>query len=901
MMMMRLNIQTKKIVSEWFHVGWDFLTREWSSVCLWYGYGISAAAMIHLAIHDYFFQGFIISKLSAPTPLDQPERYLPHVFMFFVAILLAIALSIHGFLVRGLRSWLTGVTSGLNFLSFVSGFIPFVLSANNIKVCAVVSLASVGMCLLVSLMLHEISEFRSQRVLSEDALKIPAQIRSLVGTQLSGSDDPIRTWKEDSFGRAIIVESISFKLLISESPVVALFGDFGSGKTSVLNLLRSHLEKKAIVVSFTTWLPGSQETLISYLLGDIATECQRQYIVPGLRKSTRRLAKALAQNVPLLKSYLDSLPAETQKDDIDSFRTALARLPKRVIVLLDELDRMEKAELITLLKVIRGLSTLPKVSFVCAGERKTIAEIVKDGFNDRSNAYFEKFFPTSVLIPKAPLAMLRKVGIQRLVDTFIRRGWLENQSEIDSLRTQLDAIWNERITPFCQTPRAIGSLANDVDAAAFRLKHEVHPIDLILIELLRRFKPAIYEIVGRNPVALTGGESILRGGSLLLEKEKTRLAEQLVKDLKEAVRNEEELKQIKGILDELFPHFQKTNGESVPRRGAPETHEKFGPHVSQPRIFSAYFELELPENVFSHAELRVLLNGMDNATDHRQAELQFLTTFEAMEKGSLLRDDFLAQVAEAAKTVPLLTARSLVKVLMLAAHAYTYDMLAAFGEAGHVLRIVIRVAVRIPTFERFALLEGCIHDATDDTMALNILTRLTGRHDDFDLEVSIAQLHPAFIKRMRMRYGMEVDVVHVDMSTSDPWAFNYWGSISEVEGVTNDPEDRAIQRDFWLRYINGSRSRLADAFRKFFMPPNVNYSGDPTSFVENKLPLLDLRTLDMNLPYEDDLTDMDRQSLRVLRRLINGEFKNGIGPSELYTNEEDDEGFTSGENAAASA
>ena len=116
-----------------------------------------------------------------------------------------------------------------------------------------------------------------------------------MGTQLSESDDPIESWAEDTLGRAALIDSLSVKLLISKAPVIALFGEFGSGKTSILNLLREHLQGKAIVVSFRTWLPGSQETLTSYLMADIANECQKHYMVPGLRKSAGRLANALSQ------------------------------------------------------------------------------------------------------------------------------------------------------------------------------------------------------------------------------------------------------------------------------------------------------------------------------------------------------------------------------------------------------------------------------------------------------------------------------------------------------------------------------------------------------------------------------------------------------------------------------
>src|ERR1039458_4023813 len=95
----------------------------------------------------------------------------------------------------------------------------------------------------------------------EDDLRVSPHVRSLAGTQLSDSDDPISTWKEDALGRASLVDSMCVKLMIAKSPVLAVFGEFGIGKTSTLNLLSEHLSDKAIVVSFSTWLPGSQETL----------------------------------------------------------------------------------------------------------------------------------------------------------------------------------------------------------------------------------------------------------------------------------------------------------------------------------------------------------------------------------------------------------------------------------------------------------------------------------------------------------------------------------------------------------------------------------------------------------------------------------------------------------------
>jgi predicted KAP-like P-loop ATPase len=217
-----------------------------------------------------------------------------------------------------------------------------------------------------------------------------------------------------------------------------------------------------------------------------------------LRSSARRIADALSDTVPALKGLLRLFPANTQKDDIESLKRALSRLPKRVVVLLDELDRMERAELLSLLKVVRGIASLPNVSFVCAAERKKLTETVCEDSDDDANLYFEKFFPSSVQIPKSDPQALQNAGIERLVSALRSRQWFKDEAEVTQYREDLDKIWPARVAYWIRNLRAIGLLANDVSVAAAPLRRQVDPVDLTLIEMLRRFKPKVYDIISRE-------------------------------------------------------------------------------------------------------------------------------------------------------------------------------------------------------------------------------------------------------------------------------------------------------------------------------------------------------------------------------------------------------------------
>src|SRR5260370_35224695 len=101
-----------------------------------------------------------------------------------------------------------------------------------------------------------------------------------------------------------------------------------------------------------------------------------------------------------------------------------------------------------------------------------------------------------------------------------------------------------------------------------------------------------------------------------------------------------------------------------------------------------------------------LVRTMEHAADESDRGRAFLDALESMGKGTLKRDDFLRKLAEAAtKSLSLPVGKALVRAAVKAADKYVYDTLAPFGEAGHVLRIVLRIAKRRAPTDRVALLE----------------------------------------------------------------------------------------------------------------------------------------------------------------------------------------------------
>ena len=618
--------------------------------------------------------------------------YLRYIIVATAAILIATGLWGPSLAARGIKSWWTGATSGLPLAAFVFSAAIFLFSDGTVWHCLLFDLGAILVFFVVASCLYFRAQTRGGFVEREEDVYLSEAELDCVGTREVESDDPIRSWSQDALERAPLINAISFSLLMGKVPVLALLGEFGSGKTSIFNLLRDHLQHKAIVVSFSTWLPGSSETLSTYLLGDIARECGRHYVAPGLRRDARKIAAALAKSVPVLNDFSEMLSSSTQWQDVQSLADAISRLPKRVIVLLDEVDRMQRKEILALLKIVRGVSTSPNLSFVFAFDRRTVERAVCKAFDSDSNVYFEKFFPVTVRVPVADGEVLRNIGIHRLVGTLRRRRWFEIDLDESEFIKQIEKIWNELIAPFCQTPRAVGLLANDVGVAASSLKGEINPVDLTLIELLRRFEVSVYEIVWRYRDILTGGEDLLSPSfRYQSDHEKGRRKRQLVVELDKAVEDPDRLETIRTMLDYMFPLYSKIDERrlrSVPARWRKEdVHDQ---KICDPSLIAAYFRYKLPQDLFSSRELTAFLRKFEEAPDAKKKEREFLTLFESMAKGDPRRDNFLEKLSDRVPKMGQATATSLVPICMKAAHAYVYDLgFVGVAEAGHVLRILM--------------------------------------------------------------------------------------------------------------------------------------------------------------------------------------------------------------------
>ena len=339
-------------------------------------------------------------------------------------------------------------------------------------------------------------------------------------------DTPIEGANEDRLKRQATFRAITDTCLIDwgkEGQTIAVTGPWGSGKSSCLNVLRKELEKNdAKVVEFNPWLWRGRDDIVQRLLRTIAGETGTGALPGEIRETLVRYADELSEARGETKAVWRTLKevwrtataclrAQGRKhEDTGRNRNQVEKLKGAVskeleqwtgklVVLVDDIDRLEPEPLQDMLMAMRLAAWLPKVVFVLALDRGTVAKTLgKAGFDGHD--YLDKIIEREITVP--PMMGETKVEfIAKQVEEALNRHEARKGRE-DEAGTLLHHI----LEPLLETPRDVKRLAMRVDNAMIQVPKEVCEEDLIALECLRLKVPEAAQVLVEETDALTAWE-----------------------------------------------------------------------------------------------------------------------------------------------------------------------------------------------------------------------------------------------------------------------------------------------------------------------------------------------------------------------------------------------------------
>ena len=439
------------------------------------------------------------------------------------------------------------------------------------------------------------------------------------------SDQPIRSSEEDLLTRVHLADAIGECILATRKPesiVIAINAPWGAGKSSFLNLLEQRLkspkkdEVEPIFIWLNPWLYNSVEQLIEMSFDEFKRQVGSdkrvgQEIVDNLYQLAGQLQKtgsafsepwsvAIGSGIEFFAELFKNRRELPQlKDEINK---RLEQLKRRVIVFIDDIDRLERDNLRLLFRAIRLCADFKKVTYVLAFDKSTVENHLteNDHISERDHSgrdYLEKIVQVSFDLPDPNPKELAHSWFKEIKD--VLRSLPTRPVDEDRLRS---VFHSSGFKDHFRTIRQIRRYANGLRLTLAPVAAEVNPVDFVGIDFLRTFCPKIYSEIAQR-------KDMLAPAPAIEDTQRVEQVRQWMEELCSEISPPNLKEPVQTLLSALFLDGVYTGSASLNQSTEDAAFEAC--RVCSPAFFNRYFRLATPSSQISKAEMDMFIQELE--------------------------------------------------------------------------------------------------------------------------------------------------------------------------------------------------------------------------------------------------------------------------------------------------
>ncbi|MDN0134295.1 P-loop NTPase fold protein [Klebsiella pneumoniae] len=338
----------------------------------------------------------------------------------------------------------------------------------------------------------------------------------------AGFEGPVLKAEDDRYGYTAIAEGLARSISALDenvSTVIGIEGQWGSGKTSLLNLLTDKLKAQVPattqIVVFSPWVNSPDESPVNALMMTIAARLAKldtsamaqagkvaplaEDILNYAQQTSRRLAPVtrFAGNfIPGLGLVADGMDALANTGLSGREKTAaelradiedkIAGLGVSFIVVIDDLDRLEPAQAVEVLRMVRSVADFSRFRYVMCYDRDVLAHAVETGLGvQNGKRYLQKIIPLSFSLPRPENFALRREFHRGAMTIWQEVSGPVTDNESSELLSHYVDVYGEGLS----TPREVNQVLNSIRFRYPGLRDYVFYPDLCLLQLISVVNP----------------------------------------------------------------------------------------------------------------------------------------------------------------------------------------------------------------------------------------------------------------------------------------------------------------------------------------------------------------------------------------------------------------------------
>ena len=280
---------------------------------------------------------------------------------------------------------------------------------------------------------------------------------------------------------------------------LAITAPWGTGKTSFLNLILEHISERDFeVVRFIPRDSKSFKTIQEDFLTSIACVLSKYDSRCDNTLKDYMASLQLIDNRGLVEKTLNFYRIWNKDSLKDSIKRSFASLNKKVLVLIDDFDRLSKDEILEVLKLIDSNAAFTNMVFLTAYDKEQVNKSLGESFMTEDAYFVDKFFNLEFSIPSRPYSY-----ISRYIEDKLCKFLNANESEkkdIQQTITNRSSIFEEYIPTLRDAKRFINQFVLDFK----QVRGDVIIDEFLLVKLIKYRYPELYrslykkEFVGRK-------------------------------------------------------------------------------------------------------------------------------------------------------------------------------------------------------------------------------------------------------------------------------------------------------------------------------------------------------------------------------------------------------------------
>lgn len=411
---------------------------------------------------------------------------------------------------------------------------------------------------------------------------------------------------------------------------VALTGEWGTGKTTFLEMLKCELDKAHVpYLAFNPWLSASSDMIIRDYFNTLKGKLDKLgiHVERELDKYVDFLLKYTVSSWKDKVFDVFNLDDDSNLSSLrDEMTSALRNLDNPLFVLIDDVDRLQPKEILDILKLIRNTADFSNIIYIVTFDKEYVVESLKANGVVKADEFLKKIFQVELKFPKYE-QYLYNHSLFKEINDHIHVSDVRIKDALSNLEMSLDRkiFVGNYLSNFRDVKRFVNDFLLVVDYVANQgLFDDFDIVDLFLIELLNYTNQDLYQNLKE------GYRGILNDNNGFLEYDGNQSKKSY--DAK-----------TEKILQLLFPINPKKQVNKMNNRDRYDTYFSYRPYAYQMGITQFGYLLRTSD---TSNIVEVISKSNDGIFDKRESLYYLMDNFNADEASETALKNFLVILTE---------------------------------------------------------------------------------------------------------------------------------------------------------------------------------------------------------------------------------------------------------------